>query len=133
MQEKMIDGSFGKPVPFNQAKFKKMLADQNVAHVEVFNNTPEEMAKRQELYHAKFREGNFRMGRCFVMVRIENGLWHLSISTPAAQPSYKEIKEARYRFIPDDVTMAQIFPSKSEFVNLHPYCHHLWQIENDKE
>lgn len=72
------------------------------------------------------------MGRCFVMVRIENGRWHLSISTPSASPSYKEIKEARYRFIPNDVTMGQLFPPREEFVNLHPYCHHLWEIKENE-
>lgn len=76
-----------------------------------------------------FKPGKYVMGRCDVIVAIENDRWHLSISTPYCQPSYKELKEARYRFIPDDVVMGQIFPPKAEFVNLHPYCHHLWQIK----
>lgn len=75
-----------------------------------------------------FKPGIFTMGRCNVIVTIDDGKWHLSISTPYCSPSYKEIKEARYRFIPDDVYMAQIFPPVSEFVNIHPYCHHLFQI-----
>jgi hypothetical protein len=74
------------------------------------------------------KEGVFKFGRCTVIVSIDAGLWHLSISTPNASPSYNEIKEARYKFIPDEVVMAQIFPPKSQFVNLHPYCHHLFQI-----
>jgi len=80
----------------------------------------------------EFKTGTFRMGRCYIIVSIDNGLWHLSISTPSASPSYNEIKKARYLFLPDNVTMAQIFPPKPEFVNLHPYCHHLWQIENEE-
>lgn len=76
----------------------------------------------------EFKEGRFRMGRCTILVSVDAGFWHLSISTPNAQPSYKEIKEARYRYLPDDVVMAQIFPPKSEFVNLHEYCHHLWEV-----
>jgi len=78
------------------------------------------------------KPGTYRMGRCNIIVAIEAGLWHLSISTKYAQPSYKEIKEARYRFVPDNVTMAQIFPSKKEWVNVHPYCHHLWQIKDSE-
>lgn len=76
----------------------------------------------------EFKEGTFKMGRCEVIVTIDNGLWHLSISCRKNQPSYNEIKEARYKFVPDEVIMAQIFPSMSEFVNLHPFCHHLWEI-----
>jgi len=73
----------------------------------------------------------YQMGRCRVLVSQDNGLWHLSISTPNCSPSYNEIKEARYQYIPDDVTMAQLFPPKREFVNVHPYCHHLWEIPNE--
>lgn len=76
----------------------------------------------------EFKTGTFRMGRCVVIVSIDDGKWHLSISTKNAQPSYKEIKEARYKFLPNNIYVAQIFPPKEEFVNLHPYCHHLWEI-----
>jgi len=78
------------------------------------------------------KPGMYRMGRCRIIVTRDNGLWHLSISTPDASPSYNEIKEARYRFLPNEVTMAQIFPPKEEFVNLHPYCHHLWEIPGEE-
>ena len=76
----------------------------------------------------EFKEGTFRMGRCTVIVSIDAGLWHLSISTRNCSPSYKEIKQARYTYIPDELYMAQIFPPKADFVNLHPFCHHLWQV-----
>jgi hypothetical protein len=72
--------------------------------------------------------GTFRFGRCVVIVSIDNGLWHLSISTRDALPSYKEVKAARYRFVPNDLYMAEIFPPEDEFVNVHPYCRHLWQV-----
>ena len=72
--------------------------------------------------------GWHRMGRCQVFVSIDNGKYHLSISCDGFIPSYNEIKEARYRYCPDGIYMAEIFPPKSEFVNLHKYCRHLWQI-----
>lgn len=74
------------------------------------------------------KTGIFKMGRCSVIVTKDNGKWHLSISTPTESPTYEEIKAARYKFLPDNVYMAQIFPPKSEFVNVHPYCHHLYEI-----
>lgn len=71
----------------------------------------------------------YKMGRCKILVSIDEGLWHLSISTPNALPSYKEMKEARYRYLPDDIFVGEIFPPKKYFVNHHPFCRHLWQIE----
>lgn len=76
----------------------------------------------------EYKEGVFKMGRCDIIIAKENNKWHMSISTRNASPSYKEIKAARYKYLPDDVYMAQIFPPKEEFINLHPYCHHLYQI-----
>lgn len=69
------------------------------------------------------------MGRCRILVSIDDGLYHLSISTPHAMPSYEEMKKARYKFLPDDIFVGEIFPPKRYFVNLHPYTRHLWQIE----
>ena len=80
----------------------------------------------------KPKPGIHQFGRCKVIVTIDNGEWHLSISTAKALPSYKEMKFARYRYCPDKIYMAEIFPPKKEFCNLHPYCRHLWQIDIDK-
>jgi hypothetical protein len=63
--------------------------------------------------------------------------WHLSIShrtseatpQPGRYPTWDEIKEARYRFVPDGVTMAMLLPPKAEYVNVHETCFHLWEIE----
>lgn len=68
--------------------------------------------------------------------------WHLSIShrsnnivlpstgkpAPGRIPTWEEIKEARYRFLPDDVYMAMILPPMSEYVNVHPTTMHLHEI-----
>ena len=70
------------------------------------------------------------LGRCRVIIAKEAGRWHLSISGKDFLPSYKEVKAARYKFLPDVPYMAEIFPPESEFVNVHPYCRHLWEIEN---
>jgi hypothetical protein len=76
------------------------------------------------------KTGIFKMGRCNVIVAIENDAWHISISTPKASPSYEELKAARYKFVPDGIYMAQIFPPSTEFVNIHPFCHHLFEIKS---
>lgn len=75
------------------------------------------------------KPGIYRMGRCNIIVTIDKGKWHLSISVHNALPSYKEIKAARYRYCPNEIYMAEIFPPKEEFINLHPYTRHLFEIE----
>ena len=72
--------------------------------------------------------------------------WHLSISFrsnsvlnsrggPMAGgrlPTWEEIKDARYRFCPDEVYMAMILPPKDEFVNLHTTAMHLYEVPGDE-
>jgi hypothetical protein len=68
-------------------------------------------------------------------------LWHLSIShrsntlvdlyghpLPGRIPTWDEIKEARYLFVPDEVCMAMMLPPKRLYVNVHPTRMHLWEI-----
>jgi hypothetical protein len=57
--------------------------------------------------------------------------WHMSISTPHRLPTWEEVTLARYEFIPDDVTMAMLLPPKEEYVNLHAFCFHLYQVPGD--
>jgi len=55
------------------------------------------------------------------------GYWkHLSISHHRRYPYWDEILDARYNFFNEDETVIQIMPPKREYVNLHPYCFHLW-------
>ena len=74
------------------------------------------------------KEGVFKHKKCVIIVSIDAGKWHLSISHKKRLPTYEELKESRYRFIPDNCYMAQIFPPKSEFVNVHPFCLHLFEL-----
>lgn len=74
--------------------------------------------------------GVYTHGECRVIKSIDNGLHHMSISHQTRLPTYEEMKTARYRFCPPDVTMAQLFPPMSEFVNVHPFCLHLWQVRD---
>lgn len=75
----------------------------------------------------------YSWGYCRVFVGLEPTGWHLSISTPHRNPTWEEIKQARYDLLPHDITMAMILPPVSEYVNIHNYCFHLHQIPNDGE
>lgn len=74
----------------------------------------------------------YRFGECLVIVGKSEDGYHMSISHPNRYPTWDEIKEARYRFAPDDVTMAMLLPPKEEYVNIHENCFHLWQIEDPR-
>jgi hypothetical protein len=63
-----------------------------------------------------------------VIVSKDKGLWHLSISCPGKLPSYDQVKKARYKYLPDVKYAAQIFPPPEEFVNLHPFVLHVWEL-----
>lgn len=54
--------------------------------------------------------------------------WHLSISHTSRLPTWNEIKDARYRFCPDEAHMAMILPPKAEYVNVHPTTMHLYEV-----
>lgn len=71
----------------------------------------------------------------------EESAWHLSIShrsntltdiagrpLPGRIPTWDEIKDARYRFIPDEINMVIMLPPKKLYVNHHPTTMHLWEI-----
>jgi hypothetical protein len=77
-------------------------------------------------------------GRLQVLVGREPPGWHLSLAhvmvdgdghpSPGRLPTYAELKEARYLFVPNDVVMAQLFPPTEEFVNIHETTLHLWEV-----
>ncbi len=76
----------------------------------------------------KYPTGIYNFQGCAVIVTIENGGYHMSISHAQRLPTYEELKAARYKFCPDYCYMAQIFPPQDEFINVHPYCLHVYEI-----
>lgn len=70
----------------------------------------------------------FQSGPLRIIVSIDVGLVHFSISCPDRYPTWDEIRDARYALLPNDLTMAMLLPPIEEYVNQHPFCFHLWQI-----
>ena len=64
--------------------------------------------------------------RC--IVGKEGGKWHLSMSHPDRYPTWDELADARYRFVPDRAHMAMLAPPRAEFVNAHAMTLHLWEV-----
>lgn len=59
-------------------------------------------------------------------------LWHMSIAHIDRYPTWDEIADARYRLCPEEITMAMLLPPPGEYVNEHPHCFHLWQVDDKR-
>ena len=51
---------------------------------------------------------------------------HCSTSFPDRLPTWPELRDAKDLFIGREVEAVQILPPEKEYVNVHPYCLHLW-------
>lgn len=52
---------------------------------------------------------------------------HVSVSTDTRVPRWQEMCFVKDLFWYDDETVIQFHPARSEYVNCHPYCLHLWR------
>lgn len=52
---------------------------------------------------------------------------HVSVSTPIRTPTWKEMCWVKAIFWDDEDTVMQLHPPKSEWVNCHEFCLHLWR------
>ncbi len=73
----------------------------------------------------------YTWGDVNVLIEQHKNGWHLSISTPYRNPTWEEIKQARYDLLSHNITMAMVLPPTEEFVNIHNFCFHLYQIPNE--
>lgn len=94
-----------------------------------------------QLFDRKIEDGFLR-----VMVAPPNQQtgWHLSIShnslisgpngetVPGRYPSWDEIVEARYEFLPGEIHVAMILPPRAEYINVHNTCFHLHECDVDR-
>ena len=76
-----------------------------------------------------YQTGFFKYKGKNILVQMANGKWHLSVSANHTL-GYYELKEIRYLFLPNGIHVAQIFPPRQEFVNIHPNCFHLYELED---
>jgi hypothetical protein len=91
--------------------------------------TPElKMAQAHNELEGSLR--TFKRGDLYIMVAW-GGRWHLSISCDERDPTWEEIRDARYALLPDKSTMALFLPPKSEYVNLHEHCYHMWEVKGE--
>jgi hypothetical protein len=60
----------------------------------------------------------------------ESGWEHVSISTEREVPNWEEMCFVKNLFWDEEECVMQLHPPKSQYVNFHPYCLHLWRPLN---
>lgn len=54
-------------------------------------------------------------------------LWlHVSFACNNKMPDYSDISFIKQQFFGDDLKAIMVFPKRTEHINLHQYCLHLW-------
>lgn len=58
---------------------------------------------------------------------LSEGWEHVSVSTHRRTPNWREMCFVKDLFWGQEETVVQFHPPKSEYVNNHPFCLHLWR------
>lgn len=68
------------------------------------------------------------MGKVILVIASDGMGWeHVSVSLPSRCPTWEEMCYIKNLFWDETDTVIQYHPPKSEYVNAHPYCLHLWR------
>ena len=57
----------------------------------------------------------------------DNNWEHLSVSMPSRDPSWEQMCIMKDIFWEDEEECVQFHPKKSEYINCHPHCLHIWR------
>lgn len=57
---------------------------------------------------------------------------HVSCSYSHRLPDWEDLKLVKRVFVGDNRTALQVFPPAREWVNIHPFCLHLWCCLDDE-
>lgn len=58
---------------------------------------------------------------------------HVSVSLANRCPTWEEMCFVKEKFFRDDEAVMQLHPARSEYVNIHPNCLHLWRPQTAEE
>lgn len=62
-----------------------------------------------------------------IWTRNKEGFDHVSVNGKGRTPSWEEMCKLKDMFFYDEEEAYQIFPKKSEYVNLATHCLHIWR------
>lgn len=77
-------------------------------------------------YHIKLAHGQ----QVQVVASIDGSWEHVSVSRRDRCPTWDEMCQVKDLFWDDEDCVVQYHPPKSSYVNLHPFCLHLWRRVN---
>ena len=65
----------------------------------------------------------------------DGGVWiHCSLSRKSRLPSWDDMKRVKDAFFGEDSEAFHVLPKKDDYINLHPFCMHLWTpAETERE
>ena len=106
---------------------------KNLHELDRYRLTKEE----QRTYGANGGCGNgcfkvFVNGRSFFVIASSDGGWdHVSVSPCSKKrescPTWEEMSAIKDMFFDPEERVVQYHPPKSEYINAHPYCLHMWR------
>jgi hypothetical protein len=69
-------------------------------------------------------------GRLLVIISDGGGWEHVSVSNPLRCPTWEEMCFIKDMFWHPDDCVVQFHPPRSQYINNHEYCLHLWRKSN---
>ena len=75
----------------------------------------------------------FIQGRAFIVIASDGGGWdHVSVSLKNQKrcPTWEEMCAIKDMFFDYDECVVQYHPPKSDYINQHQYCLHLWRCQD---
>lgn len=58
---------------------------------------------------------------------------HISVSFPNRNPTWDEMCIAKDVFWPEEEECYELHPKRSEYINIHPHCLHIWRKKPPKQ
>ena len=72
-------------------------------------------------------------GQVFRFVCSNGGGWdHVSVSLKNRCPTWNEMCKIKDIFFDQDECCIQYHPARKNYVNMHPYCLHIWKPRKDE-
>ena len=79
---------------------------------------------------AYYKHPRYKTHQMLIVFSCDRGWEHASISLKNRCPTWDEMCSIKDIFWNEDEAVMQIHPPKADYVNLYPYCLHLWKPVN---
>jgi hypothetical protein len=76
--------------------------------------------------------GAFKIGSLAIIAsdgndKVAEGFEHVSVSCEDRTPTWEEMHWVKQQFWTDDEVCYQLHPAKTNYINCHPHCLHIWR------